>query len=90
VSFNPIDHHLVCDIHFRFRNGHTLRRAFHYDWRLWTLPEIEDALREAGFRDVHFYIEGWDDKRNRTDDTYRLRKRFENQHGWLACVVGLR
>lgn len=90
VSFNPIDHHLVCDIHFRFRNGVVMKSAFHYDWRLWTLPEIEDAMREAGFRAVHFYIEGWDNQRDRPDDTYRLRKRFENQHGWLACVVGLR
>ena len=90
VSFNPIDHHLVCHIHFRFRDGHVMRRAFHYDWRLWTLPEVEDVMRDAGFRDVHFYIEGWDDKRDRPDDTFRLRRSFENQHGWLACVVGLK
>jgi SAM-dependent methyltransferase len=90
VSFNPIDHHLVCDIHFRFRDGTRMKRAFHYDWRLWTLPEIADALREAGFRGVHVYVEGWDERRHRPDDIYRLRTRFENQHGWLACVVGLR
>ena len=47
-------------------------------------------MRDAGFRDVHFYIEGWDDKRDRPDDTFRLRRSFENQHGWLACVVGLK
>jgi hypothetical protein len=90
VSFNPIDHHLVCDIHFHLRDGRRLRRAFHYDWRLWTLPELGDALRDAGFRGVHHYIEGWDEKRNRPDEHFRLRTRFENQQGWLACVVALR
>ena len=89
VSFNPIDHGLVCHIHFRFRDGRQLKRAFTYDWRLWTLPEIQDVMREAGFRDTEVYIEGWDDKRNKPDDTYRLRRRFENQEGWLAMVVGI-
>ena len=90
VSFNPIDHHLKCLMHFRFRDGTEMRRAFRYDWRLWTLPEIEDALREAGFRSVHFYVEGWDPKRRRPEEQFRLRTRFENQHSWLACAVGLK
>jgi SAM-dependent methyltransferase len=90
TSFNPIDHHLTCSIHFRFRDGTEMRHAFRYDWRLWTLPEIEDALREAGFRSVHFYLEGWDPRREAPDEHYRLRRRFENHHGWLACVAGLK
>ena len=90
LTFNPIDHHLTCAIHFRFRDGTQMKRAFFYDWRLWTLPEIRDVMLEAGFKAVHFYIEGWDDTHDLPDDTFRLRTRFENQHGWLACVVGLK
>ena len=26
-----------------------LRRAFRYDWRLWTIPELAEMLKEAGF-----------------------------------------
>ncbi len=26
-----------------------LRRAFRYDWRLWTIPELAEMLEEAGF-----------------------------------------
>jgi SAM-dependent methyltransferase len=89
ASFNPIDHHLLCYIHFRFRDGSQMRRAFTYDWRFWTLPEIQDAMREAGFRDTAVYVEGWDDRNDRPDDTYRLRRRFGNQEGWLAMVVGI-
>jgi SAM-dependent methyltransferase len=90
ASFNPIDHRLVCHIHFGFADGTWMRRAFTYDWRMWTLPEIGDALRDAGFRGVEYYVEGWDEKRNRSDDVYRRRRAFENQESWLACVVGLR
>jgi SAM-dependent methyltransferase len=89
-SFNPIDHRLVCHIHFGLADGSRIRRAFTYDWRMWTLPEIGDALKDAGFRGVEFYVEGWDDEHNRSDEIYRRRRRFENQEGWLACVVGVR
>lgn len=89
-SFNPIDHHLRCAIHFRLRDGRVMRRAFTYDWRMWTLPEVQDAMRDAGFRSAEVYVEGWDDQRHRPDDVYRLRRRFENQDSWLALVVGIR
>ncbi len=36
-------------MHFRLPDGTPLRDAFVYDWRLWSVPELRDALREAGF-----------------------------------------
>ena len=90
VDFNPIDHRLRCDIHFRLPGGREMRRAFRYDWRMWTLPEIHDALRDAGFAGVEFFVEGWDTKRNRSDEVFHRRRRFEQQEGWLACIVGVR
>jgi SAM-dependent methyltransferase len=88
-SFNVIDHRLLCHIHFRFRDGSQMKRAYTYDWRLWTLPEVREVLAEAGFALAHVYIEGWDEKNDRSDDVYRLRKRFPNQDGWLSIVVGV-
>lgn len=32
-----------------------LRRAFDYDWRLWSIPELSDATFDAGFRSVDVY-----------------------------------
>lgn len=93
ASYNPVDHRTVCHIDFRVhQNGHLriLRRAFTYDWRLWTLAELRDLLAEAGFRGADVYVEGWDDKADDTDGIYRLRRRFENQTGWVAYVVGAR
>ncbi len=39
-------------IHFRVLQGPRvidMRDAFTYDWRLWSIPELRDAMREAGF-----------------------------------------
>jgi len=80
----------MCYIHFRLRDGARIERAFTYDWRLWTLPEVRDALEEAGFRDSVAYVEGWDEKRDRPDEVFRPRKRFPNQESWLAVAVGVK
>jgi hypothetical protein len=45
-------------IHFkqRTRRGlRTLRDAFVYHWRLWSIPELKDALRDAGFSAIEVH-----------------------------------
>jgi SAM-dependent methyltransferase len=88
ASFNPVDHHIVCHIHFRLPGGRKMKRAFTYDWRLWTIPELREILEEAGFAGSEVYVEGWDEESDDTDGIFRRRKRFENQAGWVAYVVG--
>jgi hypothetical protein len=88
--FNPVDHHIVCHIHFRFRDGSRRQRAFSYDWRLWTLPELTDLLVESGFRDPEVYLEGWDDDADDADGVFRHRRRYEQMAGWIAYIVGYR
>ena len=58
--YEPVTGRLLCHIHFRFDDGSSLERAFSYDWRLWTLPEIRELLAEAGFATVQVYWQGWD------------------------------
>ncbi|HEY4002055.1 MAG TPA: class I SAM-dependent methyltransferase [Candidatus Xenobia bacterium] len=53
-GFDALTHQSTCSINFRFPDGSCLDRAFTYDWRLWTCPELRDALHEAGFQDVRF------------------------------------
>jgi cyclopropane fatty-acyl-phospholipid synthase-like methyltransferase len=88
ARFNPIDHDILCHIHFRLRDGTKLKRAFTYDWRLWTLPELRELLEEAGFESSEVYTEGWDDDEDEADGVFRRRSYFENQEGWVAYVVG--
>ena len=45
-------------ISFEFKDKTSLKRIFEYEWRLWTLPELKDALEEAGFSQVDSYWEG--------------------------------
>ena len=89
AAFNPVTHDILCHIHFKLGDGTRLRRAFTYDWRLWTLPELQELLLEAGFAETEVYVEGWDDEEDDTDGIFRRRKSFENQCGWVAYVVGL-
>ncbi|MCC6425946.1 MAG: class I SAM-dependent methyltransferase [Phycisphaerales bacterium] len=61
-SFDPVTFDAVCKIHFEFRDGTAIRNVFTYHWRMWQLPELREALLEAGFRNVRIYWEGDDDK----------------------------
>lgn len=85
ASYNPIDHHTICHIHFSFSDGSRLDRAFTYDWRLWTLPEVRECLEEAGFTTSKVW---WDDGDDSAD--YLETETAENQAGWLAYIVALK
>ncbi len=88
-SFDPITHETICHIHFELPDGRRIRRAFTYDWRLWSIPELRDALTEVGFSDVAVYWEQVDEDGDGTGE-YRRTDREENQEGWLVYVVGLK
>lgn len=87
--FNPIDHHILCHIHFKLSNGKRLRRAFTYDWRMWTLPEVQELLADAGFRSTRIYVEGWDEKAREGNGAFRRKSYFENDGAWIVYLVGL-
>lgn len=62
ADINLISNECVCHIHFRMSDGSWLRNAFTYDWRVWGLHEIRDALADAGFARSTVYWEGDDGK----------------------------
>ena len=57
---DPLTGRVVNAMHFHLPAGETLRDAFVYDWRLWTVPELRDAMTEAGFpfTEVHDRLGG--------------------------------
>lgn len=85
-SFDPITHEVRNHIHFEFSDGTRIDKAFTYEWRMWTLPEITELLREAGFSEVTVL---WDQADVGEDEKYRPSTFAENQPGWLAYIVGL-
>eukprot|EP00899_Mesostigma_viride_P020873 jgi/Mesvir1/28788/Mv12448-RA.1 len=44
-------------LHFRIKaTNQTLKSAFTYSWRMWTIPEVRDCMTEAGFRKTFVWI----------------------------------
>lgn len=85
--FDPVTHSVTNYIHFEFKDGTKLQRAFTYEWRYWTLPELVEVLGEAGFSDTRVY---WDTATDENDERYRVRGRAENQPGWIAYLAASR
>ena len=57
TRYSPVTGRMKTRIHFEFPDGSKLKKAFAYEWRLWTVPEIRDLLEEAGFRNVTVWFE---------------------------------
>jgi hypothetical protein len=63
-SANPLTGRVLNAIHFRrpdARGGvRHIKDAFTYDWRLWSIPELREAMTDAGFAstEVHDRLGG--------------------------------
>jgi SAM-dependent methyltransferase len=94
-KFSPISHETLCHISWRFKKDKSvLHRAFTYDWRLWTLPEMRELMLAAGFKSVKFYFERVDGDE---DDEFLTgtgefieQDEIENQEAFLAYVLALK
>jgi len=89
ARYNPLTSEVLNHLHFFFPDGTRIMKAFTYDWRLWTITELQEALCESGFREARVYWEDLDRKGQRTG-VYRNRKRVDPQDAWVAYIVGLR
>lgn len=83
-KFCPVTHAVTNYIHFEFRDGSKLEKAFTYEWRFWSLPEISEVLGEAGFTDVRVH---WDVAADEEEESYKVVKTAENQPGWLVYIT---
>lgn len=88
--FDPITHDGTFYIHYKFKDGSKLKRAFEYHWRLWTIPELTELLTDAGFSRIDVYWEGTDPKTGEGNDVYRKRKHAPSESVWIAYVVGVK
>jgi cyclopropane fatty-acyl-phospholipid synthase-like methyltransferase len=84
--YNPINGNITCLIHFTFPDGSKMRRAFSYHWRLWTLPELQELLIEAGFERVLVYWEGTDEKTGEGSGEYLPTEAGEADAGWICYL----
>jgi len=52
---DPLTARVVNAMHFVLEDGRRISDAFVYDWRLWSIPELRDAMTDAGFASVDVY-----------------------------------
>ncbi|MHC4976505.1 MAG: methyltransferase domain-containing protein [Planctomycetota bacterium] len=87
ASFNPVNSHMECKIHFVMPDGSRINNAFEYHWRLWTLPEIREVLSEAGFARSTVYMEGIDEDTDEGDGNFEATELADADAGWIAYIV---
>ena len=84
--YNPINGDITCLIHFTFPDGSKMKRAFSYHWRLWTLPELQELLMEAGFERVLVYWESTDETTGEGSGEYLPTQVGEADAGWICYL----
>jgi SAM-dependent methyltransferase len=86
AEFHPVTNYLRCHIHFKFPDGSKIKKAFTYEWRLWSAPEICEILNEAGFRNATVYWEG-EDEDGEGNGEFTPDARGEADLAWIAYIV---
>lgn len=87
--FNPITGEVRNMIHFCFPDGSKLKKAFRYDWRLWSLPETRDLLADCGFRKTVVFWEGTD-KDGEPSGVFRPSEKGDLAPAWVAYILAYR
>lgn len=84
--YDPVTGEMLCHIHFVFPDGSKLKRAFTYDWRLWTLPELQEILQEAGFRRVTVYWQGTEEGTNEGNGVFEPAEHGDADPAWICFI----
>jgi len=94
-SYNPINHDAEFYISFKFADGSKMKRAFTYQWRfwsipevLWSIPEVREMLAEAGFSDSYVY---WDIEPDEDEECQWVKKETApSDPSWVSYIVAKR
>jgi hypothetical protein len=85
--FDPISRKTRFHLHFKVGRDRLRKRVFSYDWRMWSIPEVREILRDAGFSETLVYWEGTG-RNGRGNGQYSPRDRGESCQVWTAYIVG--
>lgn len=84
--YDPVTGEILCHIHFAFPDGSKLKKAFTYDWRLWSLPELQELLYEAGFKRVTVYWQGTEEGTNEGNGIFEPAEHGEADPAWICFI----
>ncbi|MFT6070984.1 MAG: hypothetical protein ACJAT2_002833 [Bacteriovoracaceae bacterium] len=88
-SFNPITRISNYGIHFKYPDGTELLDAFTYEFRMWSITEIRDLFKEAGFSRSVVYWEDFDEEGFGNGSFYPTETE-ENSLNWNSYIVGIK
>ena len=84
-SYNPINHDAEFYISFKFADGSKMKRAFVYQWRFWSIPEVREMLAKAGFSDSYVY---WDVEPDEDEECQWVKKETApSDPSWVSYIV---
>jgi SAM-dependent methyltransferase len=86
AEFHPVTNYIRCHIHFKFPDGSRIKKAFTYEWRLWSAPELREILIEAGFKKATLYWEG-EDEDGEGNGEFAPDEKGEADLAWIAYIV---
>jgi cyclopropane fatty-acyl-phospholipid synthase-like methyltransferase len=84
-SYNPITGFAKNYIHFKFKDGSKMMKAFTYEWRVWTMPEILEMLTEAGFKPTVYWEQA--DEDGEGNGVFIPETEGDADAGWIAYIV---
>jgi len=87
AHYNPVNSDILCHIHFNFPDGSKMKKAFTYDWRLWTLPELQELLQESGYSRVTVYWEDEDEESGEGNGNYSPVTVGDADPSWVCFLV---
>ena len=85
--YDPVTGEIRCYIHFSFADGSKMKRAFTYDWRLWSLPELQELLTEAGFKRVTVYWQGTDEDTGEANGVFEPATQGDADPAWICYIA---
>ena len=86
AEFHPVTNYMRCHIHFKFKDGSKIKKAFTYEWRIWSAPEIREMLLDAGFARATVYWEGTDED-GEGNGEFTPDEKGEADLAWIAYIV---
>lgn len=89
-NFDPITHEAKFAIHFELGpKKKKFKNAFTYDWRIWTIPELRDLMREAGYSKTVVYWEGTT-RSGVGNGIFEEKEHEESCEVWIAYIAGIK
>lgn len=87
VSYSPVTGEAVRRIHFKREGEKKRKNVFQYDWRMWTLPELIDIMKDVGFKHVNVYWEGTNKDGITGDGIFKKTRLGTNDLSWVGYII---